>query len=641
MITAPTSSSTTKGKEKEKKVVSCDVKQQYPFEGLTLLNKIVDIIKVFSIPVGLPWHLTDEVYVPVNCNGDFHWAMVVVVLKERCIKVYDLNTNIMSHVKRKIEVTTKTTDTKIKKKPRTKTSRKKKENLSSTLLEELASETVSSSQVESGVSSSQIEPGVSQEKHEILNEVDGHDSYELIVKYLLAPLSPKINNLFGFPWAFMAWAFETIPHLRHQVTVKEEISSSRILRWLTIKNVKNPSNIFNPLDDAAYVARVESYVAADAPYVVTYHPFVAICDPNIATDDSYVATNDAFVETCDTNIATDDPCIGTYELYVATNDAYISICDQNVATDTSYVATYHPSVETYDPSVTTLDRVKRELVRATTIKRERIDNQLVVLNEDMVDADVRDGVNIGVGVDVGDGIFFGVGGQCVGATYCSRCSGFLCEKCKKYDDDSIMYLQTLSEAANEFKYKRGVRVISSNKVRDPYTPQGKRRKKYFIKAIHNLKKNIFRELSMAIGEKMDLKPVNIYKMVPVAKKVILLELMKVKDLHAQYDMHYICGNDFRAMTSMDIWWEDCNHGSQLLYQFQKKYDVISVEATTVGRMNVYDCNLMSVENDKFLTFIQPVFELLPILLKQSEIMKHLPKSFSMNHGNLKVDWNPW
>ncbi|KAH0658048.1 hypothetical protein KY289_026796 [Solanum tuberosum] len=62
----------------------------------------------------------------------------------------------------------------------------------------------------------------------------GHESFELTVKYLLKPLGPKTNNLFGFPCAFMAWAFETIPHLTYQVNAEEEISSPRIriLRWL-------------------------------------------------------------------------------------------------------------------------------------------------------------------------------------------------------------------------------------------------------------------------------------------------------------------------------------------------------------------------------------------------------------------------
>ncbi|KAG5614865.1 hypothetical protein H5410_014689, partial [Solanum commersonii] len=127
-----------KKKEKKVEVVSCDVKQQYLFEGFNIddedpielirdkddhylancsnlefkqldfvvaspkkkdwfyvivvleyEDKIVSIIKGFSIPSGLPWHLTDDVYVPVNCNGEFHWVLVVIALKERCIKVYD------------------------------------------------------------------------------------------------------------------------------------------------------------------------------------------------------------------------------------------------------------------------------------------------------------------------------------------------------------------------------------------------------------------------------------------------------------------------------------------------------------------------------------------------------------------------
>ncbi|KAF3678284.1 putative protein EIN4-like [Capsicum annuum] len=49
----------------------------------------INIIKGFSIPTGLPWHLVDEVYIPINCNDEFHWVLTVVVLKERSIRVYD------------------------------------------------------------------------------------------------------------------------------------------------------------------------------------------------------------------------------------------------------------------------------------------------------------------------------------------------------------------------------------------------------------------------------------------------------------------------------------------------------------------------------------------------------------------------
>ncbi|XP_055829526.1 uncharacterized protein LOC129898850 [Solanum dulcamara] len=50
---------------------------------------VKNIIRGFSIPAELPWHLVDEVYIPVNCDRDFHWVLAVVVLKKRLIRVYD------------------------------------------------------------------------------------------------------------------------------------------------------------------------------------------------------------------------------------------------------------------------------------------------------------------------------------------------------------------------------------------------------------------------------------------------------------------------------------------------------------------------------------------------------------------------
>ncbi|PHU16330.1 hypothetical protein BC332_17535 [Capsicum chinense] len=50
---------------------------------------LINIIKGFSISAGLPWHLVDDVYIPINCGDEFHWVLAVIVLKERCIRVYD------------------------------------------------------------------------------------------------------------------------------------------------------------------------------------------------------------------------------------------------------------------------------------------------------------------------------------------------------------------------------------------------------------------------------------------------------------------------------------------------------------------------------------------------------------------------
>ncbi|PHT42512.1 hypothetical protein CQW23_16537 [Capsicum baccatum] len=50
---------------------------------------LINIIKGFSIPADLPWHLVDEVYISINYGVEFHWVLAVVIQKERRIRVYD------------------------------------------------------------------------------------------------------------------------------------------------------------------------------------------------------------------------------------------------------------------------------------------------------------------------------------------------------------------------------------------------------------------------------------------------------------------------------------------------------------------------------------------------------------------------
>ncbi|PHT82023.1 hypothetical protein T459_15038 [Capsicum annuum] len=57
-------------------------------------NAVNNIIKGFSIPAGLPWHLVDEVYVLMNCNQNFHWVLAIIDLKDRRICVYDSLSNL-------------------------------------------------------------------------------------------------------------------------------------------------------------------------------------------------------------------------------------------------------------------------------------------------------------------------------------------------------------------------------------------------------------------------------------------------------------------------------------------------------------------------------------------------------------------
>ncbi|PHT86652.1 hypothetical protein T459_08758 [Capsicum annuum] len=56
-----------------------------------LLNEecLINIIKGFRIPSAIPRHLINEVYIPIKYDDDLHWVLAVIVLKERCILVYD------------------------------------------------------------------------------------------------------------------------------------------------------------------------------------------------------------------------------------------------------------------------------------------------------------------------------------------------------------------------------------------------------------------------------------------------------------------------------------------------------------------------------------------------------------------------
>ncbi|KAF3624187.1 hypothetical protein FXO38_30386 [Capsicum annuum] len=80
----------------------------------------------------------------------------------------------------------------------------------------------------------------------------GYESFKMTVKYLLTPLIPKIVNLYGFPWALMAWTLEAVPYLSQQVNYLKEVSCPRILRWLSAKTDKDVNffDLFNPPKEA-------------------------------------------------------------------------------------------------------------------------------------------------------------------------------------------------------------------------------------------------------------------------------------------------------------------------------------------------------------------------------------------------------
>ncbi|PHT43292.1 hypothetical protein CQW23_17317 [Capsicum baccatum] len=50
---------------------------------------LINTIKGWSTHAGRPWDMVNEVFVPINCDGIFHWVLTVIALKDRCIRVYD------------------------------------------------------------------------------------------------------------------------------------------------------------------------------------------------------------------------------------------------------------------------------------------------------------------------------------------------------------------------------------------------------------------------------------------------------------------------------------------------------------------------------------------------------------------------
>ncbi|KAF3639601.1 hypothetical protein T459_25161 [Capsicum annuum] len=91
-ITVDNPSTASKEEEKVEPVSSGEGKN-YPFEGFNILDeapkKLTQLINDYSewITGGLLKHHT--VYIPINYGDEFHWVLAVVILKERCIRVYD------------------------------------------------------------------------------------------------------------------------------------------------------------------------------------------------------------------------------------------------------------------------------------------------------------------------------------------------------------------------------------------------------------------------------------------------------------------------------------------------------------------------------------------------------------------------
>ncbi|XP_059284810.1 uncharacterized protein LOC132038105 [Lycium ferocissimum] len=114
----------------------------------------------------------------------------------------------------------------------------------------------------------------------------GRESFKLTVDYLSKELKPTVKtvNLYGFPWAFMAWAFEAIPHLRQQVKdYPSEVSFPRMLRWLTAKsNTRLSVDLFNPpLEEVVHPWLVPTVRELEMPFLASFEPLQSVPDKMI------------------------------------------------------------------------------------------------------------------------------------------------------------------------------------------------------------------------------------------------------------------------------------------------------------------------------------------------------------------------
>ncbi|TMW95050.1 hypothetical protein EJD97_009439 [Solanum chilense] len=224
------------------------------------------------------------------------------------------------------------------------------------------------------------------------------------------------------------------------------------------------------------------------------------------------------------------------------------------------------------------------LAGATTIKRERAPNE--VINElvafyGTVDDD-GPGVCIDDGGDVGSAAAARAG-QHEGATSCRRCCGFLCDKCKKHDEDSIIILtKSLTSCF------RGI-----GNTQDYYDPRDRILDlNFYINFLHRYNQ-MSDEATMSCGKSMS---------------------QLLDDFVWDDDMIDFVRGIRPTLGGMD--WIDAKWILTVMNTSRNHF--MNLEILLIkGLINVYDCNLVVTEHEMFFTLIQPVFELLPILLKQS------------------------
>ncbi|KAM3326346.1 hypothetical protein P3S67_001472 [Capsicum chacoense] len=161
---------------------------------------------------------------------------------------------------------------------------------------------------------------------------------------------------------------------------------------------------------------------------------------------------------------------------------------------------------------------------------------------------------------------------------CSHCK---CKVCKDRENKLLDKLETIDEATEELKSRRG--VIPSNEVREPYTPtvevRRKRRKIRKILSVLKLSKIATPPVPIVVEVQGPPKKVDIFAALGKEKKKELEEFIKIH--HA-----FICHQRlFSNLTYMCMWYEDkvslllITYPSNLLHEEESTHQMYDVAKT--------------------------------------------------------------
>ncbi|KAM3379751.1 hypothetical protein P3S68_012165 [Capsicum galapagoense] len=452
----------------------------------------------------------------------------------------------------------------------------------------------------------------------------GYDNFYLTVQYLQTKLSSGTTTLYGFPWDFMAWAFEAIPPLRKQLMdYPNEVSYPRMFRWLAAKSNTNikEADLFNPTDD--------SFV----------HPWI------VPTEEESVMTSYITLGHVDT-IA--DPMVELIKKELAGATAIRRAVRQG-----------QPNVEALHDQPFTKADSSAFSARVVGIGSRHAD-AATTRDDEHVDAQER--------INMFENTPFCpyTGPSHPSSPLCSHCEY---DECKDKQDKLFEKVESISKAIEEFKSKRC--VIPSKKVREPHTPAVLvRRKKRAIRDVLSARKT--KEIAIPLSPKAvevqgPVKKVDIYtelgyvdiipclmrkrqltyrKAYDATDRIMDLNFCKkLKDWYDQLNEEASTlgvGLDFLVPTLVldeeetlryikgdmpnphDKSWTEAKRILAVISVSDIHYRTIEI-LLEEGKINVYYSNVPLIDDFDLFLLVEPLMVLLPIFFREIKLMNYLPK----------------